>query len=254
MTIAWITGGGTGIGRALAEQLYREGSRIVISGRREQVLQEAARKIAASKSTGEVRAIAGDAADASHASQVVSEIKSCWGDIDLLVNNAGSNANHPISETPVEEYREAFENNCLSAIRATSAVLPAMRTAHHGAIINISSIYGRWASSTSASYSISKYALTGYTDALRQGLVGSGVHVMSVFPGYIRTAMTGPFVQQGSLRSSLGKTPEALAAEILRALRRKKRELYYPWYVPWVLRLHCWMPAVADRAAGRVKR
>ncbi len=254
MTVAWITGGGTGIGRALAKQLYSEGARVVISGRRGELLEEAAREITASKHSGEIRAIVGDAADPSHVSRVVADVKSRWGGIDLLVNNAGTNANHSLSDTPVEEYREALENNCLSAIRATSAVLPGMRAARRGAIINISSIYGRWASSTSASYSVSKYALSGYTDALRQGLVGSGVHVMGVFPGYIRTAMTTPFVQPGSLRSSLGKTPEELAAQILRALRREKRELYYPWYVPWVLRLHRWMPAVADRAAGRVKR
>jgi short-subunit dehydrogenase len=171
-----------------------------------------------------------------------------------LVNNAGANFNHALRETPVDEYRQAFENNCLSAIRATTAVLPAMREARSGAIVNISSIYGQWGSSTSASYSVSKFALTGFSEALRQELVGSGIHVLSVFPGYIRTAMTSPFVQSGTLRSRLGQSPEALAREILRALKKNKQELYYPWYVPWALRLHRWFPAMADRLANRVKR
>ncbi len=254
MTIAWITGGGTGIGRALAERLCAEGARVVISGRRREILEEAAGKISRAQSSGEIQAIAGDAADATHVNHLVAHVKSRWGVIDLLVNKAGMNLNHPFGETPSEEYRHALENNCLSAIRATTAVLPGMREAGQGAVVNISSIYGQWGSATSASYSVSKFALAGYTEALRQGLAGSGIQVLGVFPGFIRTPMTIPFVQPGTLRSHLGRSPDAMARAILRALKKKKRELYYPWYVAWLLRLHRWLPALADHAAGSVKR
>ena len=185
---------------------------------------------------------------------MVKDVQKRWGAIDLLINNAGSNDNRSVKSTTAQQYTDAFENNCLSAILATQAVLPEMLTARHGAIVNISSILGQWASATSAAYSVSKYALTGFTDALRQSLVGTGVHVLGVYPGYIRTAMTAPFVKQGTARSRVAKSPEQMANAIWRALRHKKPELYYPWYVPWVLRLHRWMPLLADRVAMKVKR
>ena len=165
-----------------------------------------------------------------------------WGVIDLLVNNAGSNFHHELLDTTFEEYLKSFEINCLSSINCTQARAPEMLKNGRGSIVNISSIYGRWASSNSASYSVGKYAVAGYTDALRQGLIGTPLHVMGVFPGFIRTDMTMPFVVPGSLRSRMGKTPDQMAKVISRALNRKKPELYYPWYVPWVLRLHRWFP------------
>jgi len=255
MTIAWITGGGTGIGRALAERLYHAGARVVISGRRNVVLEETVRELKASPGPGELMSIAGDASDSAHVRDVVARTKDRWGGaITLLINNAGANDYHRFFETPAGDYQKSFEINCLSAIRATEGVLPGMRDAGEGAIVNISSVYGRWASSNSASYSVGKFAVAGYTDVLRQALVDTSIHIMGVFPGFIETAMTLPFVQPGSMKSRFGKTPDQLAEKILQSLRRKKAELCYPWYVPWVWRFHRWMPVLSDRVARRVKR
>ena len=248
--IAWVTGGGTGIGRALAKQLVREGAKVVISGRRQEVLAAAAHDIG----TPHILAIAGDASKAADVTALVEKAQRRWGAIDLLINNAGSNANNAMKRTTAEEYQEAFEKNCVSAILATQAVLPEMIKAGRGSIVNISSIYGKWASANSASYSVSKYALTGYTDVLRQALIRTNVHVMGVFPGFIRTDMTAPFVEPGTLRAKMGKSPDQMAAAILRAVRRRKAELYFPWYVPWAIRLHRWFPNVANRTAMKVKR
>ncbi len=254
ITLAWITGGGTGIGRALAEELYREGASVLLTGRRKEILEETCHSIASGTGSGKILARAGNAADPAHIAEVLAEVQSRWGNITLLINNAGSNFNTPLREALPEEYARAFENNVMSAVRVTQAVLPAMRAARQGAIVNISSTYGRWGTATSASYSVSKFALAGYSEALQQELQGTGIHVLSVFPGYIRTDMTSPFVQRGTLRDRLGKSPEQMARAILGALRRRQRELYYPWYVSWALRLHRWMPELADRLAMRVKR
>jgi len=254
MTIAWVTGGGTGIGRALARRLYRDGASVVITGRRKEVLEEAVAAISAEPSSGHILAIAGDATDPAHVTDVVAQIAHRWGAVELLINNAGVNFNRRLSETAVEEYQRSFEINCLAAIQTTSVVLPGMMKANAGAIVNISSIYGKWASARSASYSVGKFALAGYTDALRQSLIETGVHVMGVYPGFIQTDMTLPFVQPGSLKSRFGKTPDQIAEAIFEALHRKKADLYFPWYVSWVLRLHRWMPKLSDRVAERVKR
>lgn len=253
MVMAWVTGGGTGIGRALAERLYREGARVVITGRRKNTLEESARQMTAAPGSGELIAIPGDATDPAHLQHVVATVQEKWGPITLLINNAGANPLRTIFDTTLEEYRKALENNCLSAIACSAAVLPSMLKAGGGAIINISSVYGKWASANSAAYSVSKYALAGFTDTLRQTLVGQPIHVMGVYPGFIKTDMTLPFVQPGTVRSYLGKSPDHLARAILKAWRRRQPELYYPWYVPWVLRLHRWMPGAMDRLSTRVR-
>jgi short-subunit dehydrogenase len=252
--IAWVTGGGTGIGRALAYRLSQEGSNVVITGRRPEMLDETVRLIRARSVSGQVMAIAGDAFDPVHVETVVSQVAQKWGPVDLLINNAGVNLDSGEPEATFERYQKSLEMNCLSAVRATEAVLPAMRKSGSGAIVNISSVYGKWSSGSSPSYSVSKYALAGYTDALRQRLLGTGVHVMGVYPGFIKTAMTLPFVQPGSVKAFSGKTPDQMAAALLYALRRKKRDLFYPWYVSWVLRFQRWMPSMMDFAAQHVKR
>jgi 3-oxoacyl-[acyl-carrier protein] reductase len=254
MTIAWVTGGGTGIGRALARRLYHDGASVVITGRRREILEQAVAAISAEPSSGHILAMAGDASDPFHVADVAGQISHRWGSVDLLINNAGVNFNHSLPETTIEEYQRSFEINCLAAIRTTSAVLPDMMKANAGTVVNISSIFGRWASARSASYSVGKYALAGYTDVLRQSLIGTKIHVLGVYPGFIQTDMTMPFVRPGSFRSRWGRTPDQMADAILEALRRKKTELYFPWYVSWVLRLHRWMPNQSDRIIKRVTR
>jgi uncharacterized protein len=254
MTVAWITGGGTGIGRALAERLVAEGARVVITGRRAGILETARQQIASKARSGEILAVAGDATDPAHIQGVLSRTLDRWGPMDLLVNNAGANSFHAYAETSVEEYRQALETNCLSAIRCSHAVLPGMLRLGRGAIVNVSSVLGRWASAHSASYSVAKYALAGFTDTLRQAMVGQPVHVLGVYPGFIRTEMTRPFVEKGSLKAHFGKDPDDLARAILKALRKRKSELYYPWYVPWLLWFHRQMPAWADGLAARLRR
>jgi len=251
--VAWVTGGGTGIGKALAESLYRAGYSVVISGRRKDTLDQAAAQIGSGPSSGKIRAIPGDITQTKYIPDLLDQITQSWGPVDLLVNNAGENPHHGVAETTLEEYRKALEINCLAAIACTKAVLPSMQQRGQGAIVNISSTLGKWASAGSAAYSVSKYAMSGFTDVLRQDLVGTGIHIMGVYPGFIATAMTEPFVQPGSLRSRLSRSPEAMARAIMKGLQRRSAEIHFPWYVPWILRLHRWMPETADRLARRVK-
>lgn len=251
--IAWVTGGGTGIGRALAEKLSHEGHQVAISGRRAEVLEETARELSG-KGGGQIMAVTGDISNPASVRAMHQHIMDRWGDVDLLINNAGANAHHSVAETPLEEYEEQFRINCLGAISCVQAVLPAMQKRNNGVVVNISSVLGKWASSNSASYSVSKYAMAGFTDALRQELVGTNIHVLGVYPGYVKTAMTAPFVEPGSTKERIGRSPEAMAHAILKALHRKKANLYYPWYVPWFLRAYRWFPGLMDQFARRVKR
>jgi uncharacterized protein len=248
--IAWVTGGGTGIGRAIAAALAQRGDQVLISGRRENVLRATAAELSQT-APHPVLAAPGDVSDPELPERVR---RSLPGPVDLLVNNAGLNHYKGTLETTSEEYLESFKVNCLGSIQCAKAVLPEMRRRNSGGIILISSIYGRWGSKTSAAYSISKYAVAGLTDVLRQDVVGSGIHVMGVFPGFIWTDMTAPFVAPGSLRSKMGQSPESIARAILRAFDRRRPELYFPWYVSWAIRFHRWCPIWADQLAVKLRR
>ncbi len=254
MKIAWVTGGGTGIGRALAQALYRQGASVMITGRRQEVLEKTVQDIRSHPAKGRILFMAGDASDPAHVSDVLKRIAGEWGPVDLLINNAATNDYLEVSGAQVPDYEAAFKINCLSAIRTTEAVLPGMRKARQGSIVNISSMYGKWGSAKSATYTVSKFALAGYTDALRQSLFDTPIHVLGVYPGFIQTDMTSPFVVPGSMKSYLGKSSDQMARQILSAVRRRKAELLYPWYVPWVLRLQRWFPVFMDQLAQRIKR
>ena len=234
MTVAWVTGGGTGIGQALAYRLYSEGAQVIITGRRQQALDETVSQISARSSAGQIQAIAGDAFDPAHVRAVVERTAQTWGPITLLINNAGANLDQDAASPSFDLFQKSIEINCLTAIRASEAVLPGMRQAGQGSIVTISSIYGKWASGRSPAYSVGKYAVAGYTDALRQSLTGTNLHVMGVYPGFIKTQMTLPYLEPGSIKAGFGKTPDQLAKAVLDALRRRKTDLYFPWYVPWV--------------------
>jgi NAD(P)-dependent dehydrogenase (short-subunit alcohol dehydrogenase family) len=257
MRIAWITGGGTGIGKALAKALYLEGWNVVISGRRADTLTQAADEITAlapASSGRSVSAYSGDVSAAADVQRIASAIHQQVGPVDLLVNNAGANPYHAFSEATPDEFEEYFRINCLSAIRCAKAVLPGMRERNVGAIVNVSSILGKIAAVSSPAYTVGKFALTGFTDCLRQDVVGSGIHVMGVYPGFIRTDMTLPFVSPGSLRARMGKSPEAMAAAILKGLRRKRRDVFFPWYVPLAIALHHWFPGTVENWRRKIGR
>ncbi len=251
--VVWVTGGGTGIGKALGAALYRQGARILITGRRADVLESAAKEIR-DGAGGEVVAVAGDAARAADIEAALQTARSRWGEVDVLINNAGANSYHDFEHTPPEEFLQVFDGNCVSAIRCARAVLPAMRQKRSGTIVNVSSILGRWASPDSPSYSVSKYALAGFTDSLRQELAETGIRVIGVYPGFILTPMTTPFVSPGSRRWRYGATPEAMAAAILRGIERGRRDVLFPRYVAWVLHLHHFFPGVMEKLRHLFRR
>jgi len=253
MKVAWVTGGGTGIGRALAEALYREGYWVAISGRRREMLEDTARKISAITGRGEIHVLQADITDSNQVKSAIEALARPSGKLHLLINNAGDNPHHSFQETSLEEFKESFNINCLSAVRIVKEVLPLMWHGEGATIVNVSSILGKWASAGSPAYSVSKYAMTGFTDMLRPWLVGTGIHVMGVYPGFIQTAMTAPFVQPGSIKAHFAASPESMARAILKGVRRQSAEVHYPWYVPWLLRFHRAMPQVAAQVAHRVK-
>ena len=163
--IALVTGGGTGIGRAIAEALGAQGYRIVISGRREAVLRAAAAEMTAA-TRGEVRAIPADVGDPKSVQALFTAVEQEFGRLDLLVNNAGMGAPAvPIEEVTFEQWSAVVAANLTGAFLCTQEAFRLMKkqTPRGGRIINNGSISATTPRPNSAPYTATKHAITGLT-------------------------------------------------------------------------------------------
>ncbi|WP_420963168.1 SDR family oxidoreductase [Brucella sp. IR073] len=163
--IALVTGGGTGVGRAIAEALSAEGYTVVISGRRADVLDNAAREMAA-KTGGTVKPVIADVGDPQAVKALFDEIESSFGRLDLLVNNAGINVPAvPMEEITFEQWSAILSANLTGAFLCTQQAMRLMKsqTPRGGRIINNGSVSATTPRPHSAPYTATKHAITGLT-------------------------------------------------------------------------------------------
>jgi short-subunit dehydrogenase len=172
-----ITGASSGIGRATALEMARRGAHVVLGARRLDQLDEVA---AACRALG-VHATT-VATDVTKPADCVRLIASA-GVVDVLVNNAGFAVFDAIADADVDVFREMMDTNYFGAVHMTQAVLPQMLTRGAGTIVNVASICGIMGYAQMGGYCASKFALVGFTEALRDEVLGRGVRVALVCPG-----------------------------------------------------------------------
>jgi NAD(P)-dependent dehydrogenase (short-subunit alcohol dehydrogenase family) len=184
---ALVTGGGSGIGLAIAEALGRSGAQVCISGRAIDRLNDAQRKLA---NLGvEVSVLAFDVADREACSTAIADLIRKWGRIDALVNNAGVYRAGPFMSLPPQSFKDLFDTNVMGPVHLIQAVVPAMIDNGAGRIVNIASTAGKWGSENQASYNVSKHALVGLTRCLALEFARYGITVNAVCPGLVDTEM-----------------------------------------------------------------
>lgn len=185
--VAWITGGGSGIGLAGAQELAKEGWTVVISGRRKDVLDEAVASIA--KSGGKVEAMALDVSSAADAEKVAKEIVAKHGRIDLLVNSAGVNVpKRSWDDITTEGWDKLVDINLSGVMYCMRAVLPAMRAQKDGVIINVASWAGRHVSKmTGPAYTTTKHAVLALTHSFNMDEFKNGLRACCLSPGEVAT-------------------------------------------------------------------
>ena len=187
MTVAFITGANSGIGRSAAVDLAAKGWTVYGSMRS---LDKGERLAAMAADAGvEVNPVVCDVTDTDSVSRAISEVTEASGGIDVLVNNAGVGGNGVLEETPVERYAEAMDVNVYGIVRCVQAVLPQMRERGNGCIINVSSVAGRVAALAQSPYVASKWAVEGLSEGLAQEVAPFGIRVAIVEPGVVKTAI-----------------------------------------------------------------
>jgi NAD(P)-dependent dehydrogenase (short-subunit alcohol dehydrogenase family) len=200
--VVLITGALTGIGRAAALAFAAEGSRIVVSGRRE----EAGQALAA-----ELRGLGAEAefvrADVRHEDDVLALVDrtvELFGRLDAAVNTAGTEGQlGPVTEQSVDSYAATFDTNVLGTLLSMKHELRVMQAQGSGSIINISSTYGHLGARGAPVYSASKHAVEGLTKSAALEVAGSGVRVNAVAPGPVETAMLNRFTGSAERKAGL---------------------------------------------------
>ncbi|MBW4654262.1 MAG: SDR family oxidoreductase [Kaiparowitsia implicata GSE-PSE-MK54-09C] len=182
-----ITGASAGIGAALATRLAQQhpGVRLVLAARRLEALEAIAHTCR--QSGADVLVVPTDMAQADQVHTLATKALHYFGHVDVLVNNAGYGQMGPIELVPDEAVAQQFAVNVLGAIALTRALIPAMRQHGGGHVINISSIAGRIAFPMAGIYSASKFALEGFSDALRRELEPFKIRVSVIEPGPVKT-------------------------------------------------------------------
>lgn len=241
--VALVTGGSTGIGRAVAHRLGAAGTAVSLLSRRPDLLEATAREIR--EAGGSAIAVPCDVRDRVQVLAAVIETNRRLGPVDLLVANAG--VGHLVSakrfEAPAAE--EIFRVNLLGVVYAIEAVLPAMLEREGGHLAAISSLAGWRGMPQSGPYGSSKAAVDTLLESLRVELAPSGVKVTTVHPGFIRTAMTAP----NRFPMPFLMDADDAARRIVRAIRLGRRTYAFPWQTALLMRLIRHLPnAIYDRA------
>jgi short-subunit dehydrogenase len=245
-----ITGASSGIGAALARELGAGGARLTLVARRKDLLDSLAAGIGP-----DCRVVAHDLADADRAADWVAEAEAAHGPIDVLVNNAGMENTGPTATADVDELKKVFELNLVAPIVLARRLLPGMLERRSGMIVNVTSVAALVPPPLQSYYGASKAGLAAFSEATRAELAGTGVHLLTVYPGPVKTEMgergyAGFGGRENVPRMPEG-TPEQLARRIRRAMEKRKKRLIYPRFyyssrwLPWLGRI------LVDRFAPR---
>jgi NAD(P)-dependent dehydrogenase (short-subunit alcohol dehydrogenase family) len=210
--IALITGGGRGIGRAVAFAFAREGARIALVARTRNQVAEAAIEIG-DECKVEATWVAGDVSDAVHVQGAFDHVAATLGRApDILVNNAGVVETAPFVKTDDEMWQRHIAINLTGTFYCTRAALPAMLARGWGRIINVASIAGKTGAPYVSAYAASKHGVLGLTRSLALEVATKGITVNAICPGYVETDMTRHAVE--NITAKTGKTQEQARAMI----------------------------------------
>jgi NAD(P)-dependent dehydrogenase (short-subunit alcohol dehydrogenase family) len=249
--VVLITGGSSGIGRALAFEFGRNGSQVVITGRQEGPLQQTSQELTTAGIAN--RYVVGDVRSEADNQRAVAETVAAFGKLDVLINNAGITMRGLCADTKSEVFRTVMDINFFGTLYATQAALPYLKQTR-GSIIGISSIAGYRGLPVRSGYSASKFAMNGFLEALRTELLPDGVHVLTACPGFTASNIrfssldkNGQATGDSMRDESQMMSAEECARHIYRATVRRKRELIMTAQGKLTVFVNKWLAGWADK-------
>jgi len=248
-----LTGASSGIGRALALQLAPLGTRLLLLARSESLLRELAAEL---KRLGAASAepIVGDVTDAKLRRAVAIRITDDWGGLDLLINNAGVSAHGRFDGSSSEVLRQIMEVNFFAAAELLRATLPQLKVGEDPLVVNIGSILGHRGVPFNSEYCASKFALRGWSEAIRPELARDGIDLLHVSPGTTDTEFFEHLIFQGEKLpwgKQQGLSAEKVAAQIVRAIEVRRQEIFPNWRGRFLGLLNRLSPRLVDRIMER---
>jgi 3-dehydrosphinganine reductase len=228
--LIWITGGSSGIGLALAKQLAALGAHVFIMARRESVLQEALSEIQAARINPHQRfgTASVDVSDSEQVMQVADALMAAEGVPDILINSAGTVQPGLFTDLTPQDFKSNMEINFFGTVNMCRAVTQCMIARRSGHIVNISSLAGFLGAYGYTAYGASKYAVRGFSDALRSELKEFGIHVHIVFPPDTDTPQLAydnankPFVTKELSGAAKAMSAGEVSQVILKGIARRK--------------------------------
>ncbi len=241
----WLTGASSGIGKALAQQLAKQGASLVLSSRRQDVLDELKTNLPHSEKH---IVVALDLEQSDGLAEIVNKTVNEYGEIDILINNGGVSQRDLAMQTSLEVDRKLMEINYFGTIAMTKALVPQMITRGTGTIVCVSSVAGIVGTQLRTGYSGSKFAVNGFMEGLRAELHQHGIHVLVANPGYVNTDVAlnalkgeGEAAMLQDQNNQNGISAKACALSIMRAIEKGKQEVIIAKGIsriaPWIKRL-----------------
>jgi short-subunit dehydrogenase len=239
--VAVVTGAASGIGAALAVALAERGSSLVLLDRDGDRLDAVAARIRAAHPALAVDTTVVDLSDDDSTSRVAAELAAAHPEVTLLVNNAGVALGGRFDQVTADEFDWVMAVNFRSVVRVTAAFLPVLKRHRGSHVVNVSSIFGIFAPPGQAAYAASKFAVRGFSEALRHELAENGIGVTVVHPGGIKTriaetvrvgsGVSAEEYEQGRRQFArlLTMPPETAAAQIVQAIERRRPRLLIGW-------------------------
>jgi short-subunit dehydrogenase len=228
--VAVVTGAGGGIGRATAEELARRGCHLALVDIDPQTLDRTADILHAAGNVATTHIA--DVTDAEQMVALADDVVRAHGGCNIVVNNAGVTSAGAFEDEPLDDLRWIIDINVWGVLHGCRAFLPALRQADEAHIVNLSSMVGLLGLPHNASYSLSKAAVRGFTEALRSELIATPIGVTAVFPGAIRTDITshargreaGRLAQMGRSRFApiAMRPPSSVARRIVAAIEHDR--------------------------------
>jgi short-subunit dehydrogenase len=248
-----ITGASSGIGRELALALSRKGARVLLSARREALLDAVVEEC--KRAGGVADRLAGDVTDAGYQDVLLQHAIASWGGLDVLVNNAGVSAHGQFADGDDATLRRIMEVNFFAAAELTRRAIPMLAVGKSPAIVNIGSILGHRGIPLNSEYCASKFALRGWSESLRAELASTGIDVLLVSPGTTETEFFDHLIaKRGELPwgKAKGISAAAVARQTVRALERGRREIFPNWRGRALVLANRLFPRLVDRVMMRL--